>query len=444
MATTATSSGLERRVRDFIAAHRILEPGPVVVACSGGADSLALLGILHALSGRLGLVLHVAHFDHRMRASSARDGRLVQKAASDRGLPSHVGAAARAPRSESEARDARYRFLRGVARETGAKAIALGHTLDDQAETVILHLVRGSGVVGLAAMRPRRNDLARPLLRLTREETAAYARSLGLRAVQDPTNRSERYARNLVRLRVFPLLERVNPKVREALARLAESAALTADALRASAEQVLRDALAADDHRVVLDLERLAAEDAISSEALALAAERAGAGALSERHRRALLGLVRSDRGSARLDLPHGVVALREYRRLAIGAPPADAAPPAAVTLEAGGAAPWGGWTFALDGPAASDRRLTLRARVPRSDVLVVRAWRSGDRLAGGGKVQDVLTDAKVPRRERAAYPVVVTPSGEVVWVPGLARASSEPRETDMTLAARPPDGLPA
>ena len=155
MATTTTSATQERRVRDFIAAHRIFEPGPVVVACSGGPDSLALLGILHALSDDLGLVLHVAHFDHRMRAASERDARLVQRVASELGLPSHAGAAARAPRGESEARDARYRFLRGVARETGAKGIALSHTQDDQAETVLLHLVRGSGVVGLAAMRPR-------------------------------------------------------------------------------------------------------------------------------------------------------------------------------------------------------------------------------------------------------------------------------------------------
>ncbi len=444
MATTATSASLERRVRDFIATHGILQPGPVVVACSGGADSLALLGILHAISDDLGLVLHAAHFDHRMRASSARDARLVQKVASEVRLPSHVGAAARAPRSEREAREARYRFLRGIARETGAKAIALGHTQDDQAETVLLHLVRGSGVVGLAAMRPRRDDLARPLLCLARAETAAYAKAMGLRAAQDPSNRSERYARNLVRLRVLPLLERVNPKTREALARLAENAALLADALRAGAEDALRDALVGEGDGVVLDLHRLAREDAIASEALALAAERAGAGSLSERHRRALLALARDDRGSARVDLPHGVVALREYRRLTIGAPRAVATAPAPVTLEAGRSASWGEWTFALDPGAASERRLPFRTRAPRCDAFIVRAWRSGDRLAGGGKVQDVLTDAKVPRRERHAYPVVVTPSGEVVWVPGLARASSEPNDGDMTLAARPPTGVPA
>lgn len=444
MATTSTSRALERRVRGFIADHRILDPGPVVVACSGGADSLTLLGVLHGLSAELGLVLHVAHFDHRVRAASGRDARLVQRVASELGLPSHVGSAPRPPRSEGEARDARYGFLRAVARHTGARAIALGHTRDDQAETVLLHLVRGSGVVGLAAMRPLRDDLARPLLCLTREETVSYARSMGVRAVVDATNRSERYARNLVRLRVVPLLERLNPRAKEALARVAENAALLAEALGASAETALAASLERGEQgRVVLDLERLTRADAIASEALALAAERAGAGALSERHRRALLALARSEQGSARVDLPHGVVALREYRRLTLGPPRADSDAPAPISLAHGGMTTWGGWTFALDDGRATERRLPLRTRVPRGE-LVVRAWRSGDRLAGAGKVQDVLTDAKVPRRERSAYPVVVTPSGDVLWVPGLASAPAGPREGDVTLAARPPKGVPA
>ena len=443
MATTATSrAAIERRVRDFIAAHQVLDPGPVVVACSGGPDSLALLGILHALSAEVGLVLHVAHFDHRMRSSSGRDARLVQRVASDLGLPSQAGAAARPPRSEGEAREARYRFLRDVARDTGAKAIALGHTRDDQAETVLLHLVRGSGVVGLAAMRPRRDDLARPLLCLMRADTATYAKAMGVRPALDPSNRSERHARNLVRLRVLPLLERLNPKAREALARLAENAGLLADVMRAGAEAALREALVGDDARVVLDLDRLEPADAIASEALALAAERAGAGALSERHRRALVALARGGRGSASLDLPHGVVALREYRRLSIGAPLEDAAPPPPATLETGRVLDWGAWRFALGDAAGA--RLSLRARVAVADEFVVRAWRSGDRLVRGGKVQDVLTDAKVPRRERGRYPVVVTQSGEVVWVPGLAQASREPHETDVTLAARPPRAVKA
>ncbi|HYY55292.1 MAG TPA: tRNA lysidine(34) synthetase TilS [Candidatus Dormibacteraeota bacterium] len=425
-------------MREFIAAHSIFEPGPVVVACSGGPDSLALLGILHALSGQLGLVAHVAHFDHRMRTTSARDARVVERVARDLGLPLHLGAAARPPRSEAEARDARYDFLRQTARSTGAKTIALGHTRDDQAETVLLHLVRGSGVLGLAAMRPRRDDLARPLLCLAREDTVAYTAQMGVRPVRDPTNASERYARNLVRLRVIPLLERVNPKARDALARVADNAALLADVLRASAGAALDRTIVDDDRELVLDLDRLPSDPAIASEALAIAAERKGASGLSERHRVALLALARGDRGSARVDLPHDVVALREYRRLSIGPVRAADTPPDPVALIPGRSVRWGEWSFVFD-DRSSERMSPLQTRLPRID-LQVRAWRPGDRLVGGGKVQDVLTDAKIPRRARSSYPVVVTPSGDVLWVPGLARGTTATSDTDVTLAAKPPE----
>lgn len=424
-------------MREFIAAHAIFEPGPVVVACSGGPDSIALLGVLHSLSPQLGLVLHVAHFDHRMRPASTRDARLVERVARELGLPTHTGAAARAPRSEAEARDARYAFLREIARSSGAKAIALGHTRDDQAETVLLHLVRGSGVLGLAAMRPRRDDLARPLLCLTRGDTVAYAKAMGVRAVRDPTNATERYARNLVRLRVLPLLERLNPKARDALTRVADNAALLSDVLRSAAANALDGATVDARNELTLDLDRLPPDDAIASEALAIAADRKGASGLSERHRRALLRLARGDRGSARVDLPHGVVALREYRRLSIGPRLPQGVPPEPLELRPGTTIEWGEWAFGLD-DSASERMLPMRVRVPRSDLLV-RAWRSGDRLVGGGKVQDVLTDAKVPRRARTSYPVVVTPPGDVLWVPGLARGAAGASDTDVTLAARPP-----
>lgn len=377
-----------------------------------------------------------------MRPTSLRDARLVQRVAASLGLPMRLGSAPRAPRSEAEARDARYRFLRAVAREIGARTIALGHTQDDQAETVLLHLVRGSGISGLAAMRPRRDDLARPLLCLTRVETEAFTGTMQVRPVRDPTNRDVRYARNLVRLRVIPLLEQVNPKARQALARLADHAAALADLLRGRAEEALGAALVPSERgEVVLDLDRLPAAEAVRSEALALAAERAGA-ALSERHRRALLDLSREREGSARLDLPRGVVALREYARLRLGARAEAAPPPEPVRLEQGRAVRWGEWLFVAATDVPPRDRLPLRVRVAATERLLVRAWRSGDRLAGGKKVQDVLTDAKVPRRLRLRYPVVVSDDGTVVWVPGLAAAREPDRaDTGLHLLAKGPEG---
>jgi tRNA(Ile)-lysidine synthase len=433
-------------VRSFIKAHGIFEPGPVVVACSGGPDSVALVGILRSLADEFGLVLHVAHFDHRMRPDSARDVRVVQRLAMRLGLPSHIGSAARAPRGESDARDARYRFLRAIAAQIGAHAIALGHTRDDQAETVLLHLVRGTGVTGLAAMRPRRQDLARPLLCLSRAETAAYAPTTGVRPVADPTNRDPAYARNLIRLRVLPLLERINPRAKDALTRVADAAAVLADALRGQATEALAQVRVAESP-TVLDLDRLPVQEALRSETLALAAEQAGTGVLSERHRDALLALAAVRDGSARLDLPNGYLALREYARLRIAPAGTSPSPPAPLALAPGQRARWGEWSFLVMEPHARDepRDLPLRARIPAADGLLVRAWRPGDRLAGGKKVQDVLTDAKVPRRLRASYPVIVTQTGDIVWVPGLAIAKrAQGAETEVRLAARSPAGAEA
>jgi tRNA(Ile)-lysidine synthase len=426
-------------VRSFIAAHEIFEPGPIVVACSGGPDSVALVGILNELAPELGLVLHVAHFDHRMRPTSGRDARLVQGIARDLGLPSHAGSAARAPRGEAEARDARYRFLRAIARQVGARAVALGHTLDDQAETVLLHLVRGSGLAGLAAMRPRRDDLARPLLSLRRSETAMYASSMGVKVARDPSNRDVRFARNLVRLRVMPLLERINPRAIEALARVADLTAALADAQRARAEEALAASSLLDGDAI--DLDRLPEDRALRSEMLALAAERVGAGILSERQRRALLELSEGREGSASLDLPHDVVALREYGRLLLGARRRDEVAPEPQILAEGLETRWGGWTFYVGGADQHERgALPLQAQVTASPQFRVRTWRAGDRLAGGKKVQDLLTDAKVPRRARSTYPVIVTQKGDVVWVPGIASTTAlEDGETEVRLSARPP-----
>ncbi|HEY7624124.1 MAG TPA: tRNA lysidine(34) synthetase TilS, partial [Candidatus Limnocylindria bacterium] len=215
-------------VRDYIRAHDIFRPGPLVVAVSGGADSTALLLLLADLAPELGLVLHVAHFDHRTRPKqSAADADFVATLANSVGAPIRIGRAARAPKSEDEARRARYEFLRRAATEIGATAIATGHTRDDQAETVLLHLVRGAGLGGLAGIRPLRDGLARPLLAIARRETVAVCRAARVKPRTDPTNRALRFARNRVRLKVLPELAKINPRVVEAIARLADAAAET-------------------------------------------------------------------------------------------------------------------------------------------------------------------------------------------------------------------------
>jgi len=432
------------QVRAFAREHALFRPGPIVVALSGGTDSTALLLLLADLAGDFGLTLHAAHFDHRTRPRrSAADAAFAADLASRVGATIRLGRASAAPRSEDDARRARFAFLRRAAAELGATAIATGHTRDDQAETVILHLVRGSGLAGLAAMRPAREGIVRPLLCLGRAETAAVCRAAGIAPREDPTNRSLRFARNRVRRRVLPELARLNPRVSEALARLADAAAGATDSLERRARALLDGALQGD----TVELDRLGDDPVARSAALALAWERFVGRRLDARHRAALEREAARREGSASLDLP-GARAEREYGGLRIVARTGRASPAAPTDasrprrLEEGVPLGWRGWEFLLT--RSSPDGWPLARTVPKelAGALAVRGRRPGDRLTGAvpRKVQDALTDAKVPARLRAWYPLVVAPDGLVWWLPGVSAVTGAGRG-GLRLLARAPAG---
>ncbi len=306
-------------VRRFAQQHDLLRPGPFIVAVSGGTDSTALLLLLADLAPDLGLVLHAAHFDHRTRRSSAADAQFVSDLASSVGATIRVGRAERKPESEDDARRARYAFLERVAAERRA-LIAMGHTRDDQAETVLLHLTRGSGIAGLAAMRPKRDGVVRPLLCLERADTAAVCAAAGIEPCEDPTNRSLRFARNRIRRRVMPELARINPQATAAISRLADAAADLAASHEARAGALL-DAAALDG---TIDLDALGTDAVLREEAVALAWERATGRILSARHRQAVAAQLARAEPRSELDLPGGAF-IRDGRRLRIKARRGDA-----------------------------------------------------------------------------------------------------------------------
>ena len=203
----------------------VLAQNPVVVvAVSGGPDSTALLHALTRAAPRLKLQLTAAHLDHGLRPGSAADARAVARLCDRLKVP--LVSRRQTPRAATEeaARELRHAYLESVAADLGAGTIALGHTADDQAETVLLHLIRGSGLEGLAAMQVREGLRFRPLLSTWRENVEAHCRSHGLDPVEDPTNRSPRFTRNRVRRRLIPLLETFNPQVKSSLIRLAAAA----------------------------------------------------------------------------------------------------------------------------------------------------------------------------------------------------------------------------
>ena len=430
--------GLTAGVARFIAAHRLLEPGqPVLCAFSGGPDSTALALTLLELDYRVVL----GHVDHGWRASSGLDAEHCRSVASELGLAVEVVRLPVPPAGEAAAREARYRALHDMARTRGVTAIATGHTLDDDAETVLLRLHRGGTPLGIP---PRRGRVVRPLLGVRRDQTAALCQRVGVAVLTDPSNADERYARNHLRHRVLPGF---GSEGVEALAALGDETRAARRHLEA-----LVDAAWAGCARSVTSRRHRGRQVRLDRRVLAGLPPRVAAGVL----RRGLSGLVAPDlvssrlvadlagralsRTGAQLDLPGGWVAWSEPDALVLGLPEPDAARPP-VALRCPGRTPLPEWglsvlveVVALPTPLdlaslgaaglgpASPQEAVLDAQAAQGP-LQVRPRRPGDRYRplgspGSRKLQDVLVDLKVPRRERGQVPVLCC-AGRIAWVVG-------------------------
>jgi tRNA(Ile)-lysidine synthase len=293
------------------AAINTTPPGALVLAAvSGGADSLALLAGLAWEAPRNERRAAAVHVDHGLHPDSATQAATVVAQAAALGLDTHVRTVTTAP-TETAARAARYAALDAVVAETGAAAVLLGHTRDDQAEQVLLGLARGSGARSLAGMPKQRGSYLRPLLALPRATTERACEAQGLTPWHDPANDDPRHARNRVRHAVLPVLEEnLGPGVAAALAR-------TADLLRQDADAL--DAIA-DAYDTTLDTKALAAlPPAIRSRVLRRAAIAAGAPPtdLTAAHVAAIDALVTAWHGQERVDLPGGLAAVRACDTLA-------------------------------------------------------------------------------------------------------------------------------
>lgn len=304
---------LQERVGDFIRRRRMCGSGDkILVACSGGPDSTALTDILR----RLGFNLGVVHVDHRQHKSSARTLAAVRRRCRRWKLPFHEVELDVTPGSSEEVlRDERYRAFGDLAARHGYRRVATGHTQSDQVETVLMRILRGTGVAGLGGIPAVRDIFIRPLLECTREEILEYLRSRRLSWHNDPTNRNQSFLRNRVRLKILPLLRRqVNPSVDRALLRLS-SAAARDDAFIGSMQENPRPEVSADGTarlplslfddlhdalavRVIVDMLRC-----ISSP---------GANLEKDHLDRVLAMIRRRGGGDWRLDLPGGLTAGRE------------------------------------------------------------------------------------------------------------------------------------
>lgn len=432
---------LPARVLAAIRAHHLLRRGDtVLVAVSGGADSVVLLDLLHRGAATEGWRLAVAHFHHGLRGREAdADAAWVRRLARRLKLPCHVGrgdvralARARGLSLEAAARQARHAFLAATARAIGAPKIALAHHADDQVETFLLRALRGSGSEGLAGMKwkaPSPADaaatLVRPLLGESRTALRAYAQAAGLSFREDSSNRHTAQTRNLLRRRVVPWLRRVQPALTEVVPRTMRLLAEEADYLIEVAARWLRRrrppfaALHPAVQRRVIQLQVRAAGLEPDSE-------------LIERLRR---------QPGVPLQAADGLRLIRDasgrVRPAPLEPPGFPSGSPAELRLDL--RAPTGAAHFAglhvrwrirtrKAGPVRRLRRRPGREWLDADRVgeaVTLRHWRPGDRFQPLGlprpaKLQDLFTNAKVPRAERHQRGVAMSAGGEIIWVEGL------------------------
>ncbi len=304
---------LREPVLEYIRRHGLLKAGDRVgVAVSGGADSAALLRLLLELRGELGVVLSVAHFHHGIRGAEAdADAQFVAHLAKSHNLELHSGsgdapahARARGASLETAARELRYQFFAKLLENGAMGKIATGHTLDDQAETVLMKALRGAGTRGLAGIHPAlRSGMVRPLLGARRSEVEEYLRGLGQEWREDSTNRDRKHLRNRVRHELVPLLERdFNPDVTRVLGETAEVARGEEEYWQREVERLLPQVSRPGDGS--LELKALLAQPlAVQRRLVRAAVERAGAG-FDFRHGEEILRLAQKTRGA--VELPGG------------------------------------------------------------------------------------------------------------------------------------------
>ena len=408
-----------------------LSAGRALVAVSGGPDSVALLDLLHRTLDLHGLDLVVAHFDHGIHPASARVAAGVRALAGGYGLAYEEGRGALGPGAgETAARAARYAWLESTRLGLGAAFVFTAHHADDQAETVVMRALAGSGPAGLAGMAARRGSLVRPLLPFRRGALLRYVRSQGLSVWLDPANQDPRHLRAWLRGDLLPTLRARLPRVDEALLTVARHAARD----RAAWDAVL-DLLPGLEFRVERDGFSVAAgglsgyDSALGETLLMSAARRVGCRLGPVRAAR-VLRIAAGGASGATVPLGEGWAAEVAFGRLFVGRVAAADAPLPWPVRGARGAGEWGRWRLRWStepAPARQDRGGLTAWLAPAP--LVVRGWAAGERIRPlGGTGRRLLVrcfqDARIPRSRRAAWPVLAGPEG-VLWIPGVCRSDA-------------------
>jgi tRNA(Ile)-lysidine synthase len=442
MRGAGTVAAIADAVVEFAAAHSMLPQRGAVLACvSGGADSMCMLDILVRLTPEFGYTVEVAHFNHMLRGDeSERDMGFVADYCDKAGIKCHAGrgdTAAEAARVragiEETARDMRYAFFEKAAGCTGAAVIATAHTADDNAETVLLNLARGTGARGLCGIPPVRGRIIRPMLCVTRRDVEAYLSERGIPHVEDSTNISGDYARNRLRHGVMPVLRAINPAAVENIMHASELSRSDDDFLRSEARRFISDCpnVGRASVRELLELHPAVAARVVR----ALAGVR-----LSRAHVSAVLNLCRRDSPSGAAYLPGGVSAFREYGYITFapseaprgfGFEPVELTPGIQARLEGAGiviSCEEGVYcdkinksltTFMFDKDKICGK-LSVRPREAGDKINILGA---GGRPSGTKTLKKLFIERRIPARARASVPVISDEAGPLA-ICGVGRGS--------------------
>ena len=380
----------------FVRQYDMVRPGDTVIcAVSGGADSVALLFSLYLLKEKLGITLEAAHFNHHLRGEeSDRDEAFVREFCNRYDIPLHLGGAAVTAGKkglEAAARDARYAFLRALPGK-----VATAHTADDNAETVLLHLIRGTGLKGLGGITPVSGNVIRPMLLITRQEVENFLEEWCLAHIEDSSNEGNAFLRNRLRHRVMPLLKEENPRIGENLSAMALRLRQDEDCLAGQAEF--------DRLPGVEELKSM--HPAVRGRCLEKFLKETGVREPEQVHITATEKLLYSPKPSASVNLPGGITVARNYDRLEYRT---ERLPLEAVTLTCPGEGVFGDYRI-LCTPAEEIVNGEDTVTVCPCGPITVSSRKSGDRirLFGGSKsLKKLFIDRKIPAAYRDRIPVV-------------------------------------
>lgn len=427
-----------QRFEKFVTQHHLITKlSKIVVAVSGGADSVVLLDLLSAVRKKYTLDLIAAHFNHQLRGKESNiDEKFVQQLAQRHGIEFCRGSAdvkayckSRKLSVQEGARELRYQFLQDLCTQKHFQKIATAHNADDNAETILLHLFRGTGISGLSGIPAKRDNIVRPILFATREEIESYAEQKGIRFRTDSTNLKEDYRRNFIRLRILPLVKKhVNPNVLGTLNRTAEICGELNRFVRLGTESAFETIAVEGKDRIALDISKLKNYLYFVQCSVVIW----GVKKLSEREIdyekvNSVLRLVNADTGSS-LNLFEDLIVYKDRSSLVFVK--GGAGESLSVTVRAGETYSDAQLTFSSEVMSKKPARFSADHYTEYVDAdtigkkLTLRTWRNGDWLIplgmkGKKKVSDFLIDAKIPVYDKQRI-IVVETGGKIVWLCGL------------------------